>query len=142
MNSQLQYVPYELVRKWPIRGLNRSMAICQSHDSGHMRKMAKTLFSEMSKEDHARLSLKWGDELKRLEEQWIGIVNREFFSRYHRRFSAYDYQVSGVARSEFDEQTKAQLRAICHKQVVASAARAAHALAASKSVMSKFKGVQ
>ncbi|MFP3637719.1 hypothetical protein [Paraburkholderia sp. SIMBA_054] len=77
--------------------------------------------------EHDALARLHEDMAARCKESWSTIVDQAARETFGRGYVFSDYKISGIARSEFTEERKEQLRTLAHAETHHHKAAAAHA---------------
>jgi hypothetical protein len=83
-----------------------------------------------TKEQHMFLAELFSSEAMRAEDGWSKVVEKASQETFGRPYQIQDYKVSGIARSEYSEKRKDQLRFFAYAQSVFKTLAHAHAEAA------------
>ncbi len=113
-----------------VRGWNVKVSPLMDADVGG--RLLRQRLPHFSKSDHEAAAHFHAKQRKHFLAEWNDLVEREHRRVFKRPFEATDYKIAGIAREEYSESVKDQLRELASAASDAGAAAAAHWKAAGK----------
>lgn len=96
---------------------------CTTADSA---RILRSLMPSLTVEEHRAIANVHLDMAARALTSWSTIVNLASLETFGRRYETWDYKVSGIARDEFSNVRKEQLRVLMHAATKHNRAASAH----------------
>ncbi|WP_321935503.1 hypothetical protein [Paraburkholderia sp. J8-2] len=115
----------------PFPRYNGKPSVLRAVSDSDAARILRNVLPGLTREEHQSMASIHEDMAERCRLAWDLIVNLASVETFARPYGFMDYKISGIAREEYSDIRKDQLRVLAHNQTKHSRAARAHAKLAS-----------